>query len=214
MVMASHELKTPLTVISATLQYLREIMEEDVNLPFLNQTVKQVDKLSALISNLLDVSKIQAGKLGLNRTVFDVTALIEEISSNLQQTTDNHHIVVNHPWEKLIVNADRERIEQVFTNIIGNAIKYTPQSGDIVINANRKGNDISIDILDTGIGIPDKDIDNIFQRFYRVRGSASSFPGSGAGLYISSEIIKSHGGEMWAESEIGKGSVFHFSISG
>jgi len=113
--------------------------------------------------------------------------------------------LINHPREKLMANADRERMELVFTNIIGNAIKYTPQSGDIIINVIRKGKGISI-------GIPDKDIDNIFQRFYRVRGSASSFPGSGVGLYISSEIIKSHGGDMWAESEIGKGSVFHFSI--
>jgi len=212
MVMASHELKTPLTVISASLQYLRKIMEEDANLPFLDQTIKQVDKLSALISNLLDVSKIQAGKLALNRSVFDMTALIEEMRLNLQQTTDNHHIVANHSSDKLIVNADRERIEQVFTSIIGNAIKYTPKSGDIIINASRKGNDISVDILDTGIGIPEKDIDHIFQRFYRVGGSAGSFPGSGVGLYIASEIIKSHGGEIRAESEIGKGSVFHFSI--
>jgi PAS domain S-box-containing protein len=212
MVMASHELKTPLTVISANLQVLKMMMQADPNLPFLDKTIKQVNKLSALITNLLDVSKIQAGKLALVPTLFDMATLIEEMSSNLQETTKNHQIIFNNHHEKLMVNADRERIEQVLINIIGNAIKYTPESSEIIIDATKKENDILVDIRDTGIGIPQKDIDNIFLRFYRVSGSASSFSGSGVGLYISSEIIKSHGGKIWAESEIGKGSVFHFSI--
>lgn len=212
MVMASHELKTPLTVISANLQILQMMMQSDSNLPFLDKTIKQVNKLSALISNLLDVSKIQAGKLALNPTCFDMTLLIEEISSNLQQTTTNHPLIFYGRHERLMVNADRERIEQVLVNLIGNAIKYTPESSEIIINAGKNGSDIFVDICDHGIGIPQKDIGNIFLRFYRVSGAASSFSGSGVGLYISSEIVKSHGGTIWAESEVGTGSVFHFTI--
>lgn len=212
MVMASHELKTPLTVISANLQILQMMLKADSNLPFLDKTIKQVNKLSALITSLLDVSKIQAGKLALDPTLFDLTLLIEEISSNLQQTTSNQRIIFNNRREKLMAHADRERIEQVLVNIIGNAIKYTHDSGEIIIDAGKNGNDIFVDIHDNGIGIAQEDIDNIFLRFYRVSGSASSFSGSGIGLYISSEIIKSHGGKIWAESKIGSGSVFHFTI--
>jgi len=212
MVMASHELKTPLTVISANLQILQMMLKADSNLPFLDKTIKQVNKLSALITSLLDVSKIQAGKLALDFTLFDLTLLIEEISSNLQQTTSNQRIIFNNRREILMAHADRERIEQVLVNIIGNAIKYTHDSGEIIIDAGKNGNDIFVDIHDNGIGIAQEDIENIFLRFYRVSGSASSFSGSGIGLYISSEIIKSHGGKIWAESKIGSGSVFHFTI--
>jgi len=212
MVMASHELKTPLTVISANLQILQMMLKADSNLPFLDKTIKQVNKLSALITSLLDVSKIQAGKLALDPTLFDLTLLIEEISSNLQQTTSNQRIIFNNRREILMAHADRERIEQVLVNIIGNAIKYTNDSGEIIIDAGKNGNDIFVDIHDNGIGIAQEDIENIFLRFYRVSGSASSFSGSGIGLYISSEIIKSHGGKIWAESKIGSGSVFHFTI--
>ena len=212
MVMASHELKTPLTVILDNLQILEMMMKEDPRQNFVEKTVKQANKLSALITNLLDVSKIHAGKLVLNPTLFDLNILIEEISSNLQQTTTNHRIIFNNPDEELMINGDRERIEQVLINIIGNAIKYTPESSQIIIDAGKRGSNIVVDICDNGIGIAAKDIENIFLRFYRVSGSASSFSGSGVGLYISSEIIKSHGGKIWAESKIGMGSVFHFSI--
>lgn len=212
MVMASHELKTPLTVILANLQLLEIRMEGDPRKDFVERTVSQVKKLSGLISNLLDVSKIHAGKLTLDPTLFDLNILIEDISSNLQQTTKNHEIIFDNHHKRLMTNADKGKIEQVLVNIIGNAIKYSPHSDNIIIEATKKGKNIFVDIRDNGIGIPDKDIGNIFLRFYRVSGSASSFAGSGVGLYISSEIIKSHGGKIWAESKIGKGSVFHFSI--
>jgi signal transduction histidine kinase len=214
MVMASHELKTPLTVILASLQILEMMMEDDPRKDFVEKTFKQVNKLSELITNLLDVSKISSGKLALNPTLFDLNILIEEICFNLQQITKNQQIIFRNHHKKLMANADRERIEQVLINIIGNAVKYTSESGEIIVEARKKGKNITVDISDNGIGISDKDIRNIFLRFYRVSGSASSFSGSGVGLYISSEIIKTHGGELWAESEIGKGSVFHFVIPG
>ncbi len=212
MVMASHELKTPLTVIMANLQLLQELMKDDENAIFVEKTVKQVDKLSELIGNLLDVSKIQAGKLAMKRTNFDLNELLVEVSNNLQQTTKSHKIIYNSEGAKLMVCADRGKIEQVLINIISNAIKYSRLPGDIILNAYNKKRTITVNVTDKGIGIPKKDIENIFQRFFRVSGSASSFSGSGVGLFISSEIIKSHGGKIWAESKLGKGSVFHFSL--
>ncbi|MGN6603847.1 MAG: PAS domain S-box protein [Ginsengibacter sp.] len=212
MVMASHELKTPLTVIMANLQLLQEILQKDKNVVFVEKAVKQVHKLAELITNLLDVSKIQAGKLVMNPIEFDMNELLSESLANLQQTTKTQKIIYKSKGSKLMVRADHERIEQVITNIVGNAIKYSRLPGDIIVNAVKKDGNINVTVTDKGIGIPKKDIENIFLRFYRVSGSASSFSGSGVGLYISAEIIKSHGGKIWAESKVGKGSVFHFSL--
>jgi len=210
--MASHELKTPLTVIMANLQLLQEILQKDKNVVFVEKAVKQVHKLAELITNLLDVSKIQAGKLLLNPVEFDMNELLSESLANLQQTTKTQKIIYRNKGSKLMVRADHERIEQVITNIVGNAIKYSRLPADIIVNAVKKDGNINVTVTDKGIGIPKKDIENIFLRFYRVSGSASSFSGSGVGLYISAEIIKSHGGKIWAESKVGKGSVFHFSL--
>ncbi|HEY9362556.1 MAG TPA: PAS domain S-box protein [Chitinophagaceae bacterium] len=211
-VMTSHELKTPLTVILANLQILQQLMEADKNVSFVNTSLKQILKLSGLVSNLLDVSKIQSGKLELNISLFNLEMLVKEIVINLQKTAKNHRLVFNEKAQKLIVNADHGRIEQVIINFISNAIKYMPSSGDIIIETYKKNGNVIVSVRDTGIGIPEKDLNNIFLRFYRVSGSASSFPGSGIGLFVSSEIIKAHGGRIWAESKMGEGSVFYFSI--
>lgn len=212
MVMASHELKTPLTVILANLEVLNELMGADPKAEFVRKTLKQVTKLSDLITNLLDISKIQAGKLELNRTVFNLTSLLSEITNNLQQITKNHKIVFINNNESLIVNADYERIQQVIINLVSNSIKYMPSPGQITINAHKNKGRVIVSVSDEGIGIPEKDLENIFLRFYRVSGSASSFAGTGIGLFISSEIIKAHNGSIWAESTLGKGSQFYFCI--
>jgi PAS domain S-box-containing protein len=212
MAMASHELKTPLTVILANLQILQLMMEKDSNVNFVNKTVKQALKLSDLITKLLNVSKIQSGKLELNLSVFNMHTLIKEVTEAVQQTTQSHHLIYKGYRGKSLVNADRQKIEQVMINLLGNAIKYMPQEGDINIKLQKKGANLIISVEDLGVGIPEKDLENIFQRFYRVSGVPSSYSGSGIGLYISAEIIKTHHGKIWAESDIGTGSVFYFSI--
>lgn len=212
MVMASHELKTPLTVILASLQILEMEMKNDVRSEFVEKTVKQVKKLSGLITNLLDVSKIQAGKLILNISEIDIKTIIEEVVNNLQQTTKKQTLNFNKENKPLMANVDKEKIEQALINILSNAIKYNKDNGKVSIEAGIKGRNIVVSVIDEGIGIDAKDIENIFLRFYRASGAASSYSGSGVGLYISAEIIKGHSGKIWAESEVGKGSSFHFSI--
>lgn len=212
MAMASHELKTPLTVILANLQILQLMMEKDSNVNFVNKTVKQALKLSDLITKLLNVSKIQSGRLELNLSVFNMHTLIKEVTEAVQQTTQSHHLIYKGYRGKSLVNADRQKIEQVMINLLGNAIKYMPQEGDINIKLQKKGANLIISVEDLGVGIPEKDLENIFQRFYRVSGVPSSYSGSGIGLYISAEIIKTHHGKIWAESDMGTGSVFYFSI--
>jgi PAS domain S-box-containing protein len=212
MAMASHELKTPLTVIKANLQILEHKMQDDNKIYFVNKTLNQVNKLTNLISDLLDVSKIQTGALELNRSNFELFPFLTEIIESIQQTSPNHEIRLNATNEKLMVRADRDRLEQVVINILTNAIKYSPNGKKVTVDTDIQDEQIIVKITDYGIGIPENDLDRVFTRFFRVRGLASTFAGSGIGLYISSEIIKRHGGSMWVESEINKGSTFYFSI--
>lgn len=212
MAMASHELKTPLTVVLANLEILRMVSQHEQHIAYVERTHKQVLKLANLVTNLLDVSKMQLGRLELNKEVFDLNKLLTDVISYLQQNTEIHTIMYNKAHGELLVKGDKARIEQVITNIIGNAVKYTPAGGDILVACYNSNEGITIRIEDKGIGIPEKDLVHIFERFFRVSGSAGSFSGSGIGLYICSEIIKAHGGHIWAESAIGKGSVFYFTL--
>lgn len=211
MAMASHELKTPLTVIMANLQILQEIMSADPRVKFVSKSMKQVNKLNELIFKILDVSKIHAGKLKFEFSDFDLYQLLKEITEHTLKST-SHPVHLEKQDERFWVKADKEKIEQVIVNILSNAVKYSDSNEDIFIDLKHDGENIVVRIADKGIGIPQSDLENVFQRFYRVSGPASSFSGSGIGLYISAEIIKSHGGKIWAESQLGKGSVFYFSI--
>ena len=212
MAMASHELKTPLTVISVNLQILKLKMGNDANIAFVEKTEKQVSKFTELINNLLSVSKINLGKLELQPEKFNINIFLKEVLNDLQQTTTQHTIIYKEESKALIVNADKQKVGQVILNIISNSIKYSPGGGEIAVEIKKIKDNIEIICSDNGIGIPKKDQENIFTRFYRVSGLASSFSGSGIGLYISSEIIKRHGGKIWVKSKPGKGSQFHFTL--
>lgn len=212
MAMASHELKTPLTVILVNLQLLEFKMTEDANIEYVKRILKMSNKLSDLINDLFDVTKIQSGKLDLTPSVFNLNILLKETCHNLQQTTPKHLIICNECSEELTAYADRDRIEQVIINILGNAIKYSPNAGEIIVDSSKEDGKIKVSIADKGIGIPQEDLQNVFSRFYRVSGTAASFSGSGIGLYISSEIISRHGGDIWAESKTGEGTVVYFTL--
>jgi PAS domain S-box-containing protein len=211
MAMTSHELKTPLTIIKANLDILLLKMQEDDNTPFVEKTLKHVDKLDKLINDLLDISKIQSGKLELKFADFDMNILLKEIIRSIQLTTPIP-IILKESSSKVFAYGDTNRIGMVINNLLANAIKYAPGSSDIVVDAFKSGDAVIVSVRDKGIGIPREDLTNIFSRFYRVSGLNSTFSGSGIGLYISSEIIKRHGGKIWAESELNKGSTFYFSI--
>ena len=212
MSMASHELKTPLTVIKANLQVMEMQLENTAYQGFSDRTLKQVNKLSHLISDLLDVSKIQSGQLELDPHNFDLVALTNEVIDNLHITSGSHNPELHFPEEPLMVNADRGRIEQVIVNLLTNAIKYSPEGNKIIITAKEESEGVIFSVEDYGIGIPDKDQEHIFTRFFRVKGMASTFAGSGIGLFVSEQIILRHKGKIWVKSELGKGSVFSFML--
>jgi PAS domain S-box-containing protein len=212
---ASHELKTPVTSLKAYTQILQTTFDDDKNekaSAMLGKMDKQIDKLTGLIVDLLDVTKIDKGEMVFDFEKFDVNELISEIAEEMQRTTPKHKIKLELNDCKKI-KGDRNRIGQVIVNFISNAIKYSPGKDKIVVSSKCDDINVIISVKDFGIGIPKTEQSNIFKRFYRVSGKNNyTFPGLGLGLYISSEIIKRHKGEISFESKEGKGSTFYFQI--
>ena len=210
--MASHELKTPVSSIKSYLQILARNLEDGTNKEFVTKTLRHVNKLTDLISDLLDVSKIHAGKLQLNFTSFLIENVISESIDTVAHTTESHMIMRHSTAQGVMVYADYQRIEQVVINLLTNAAKYSPNAHSIVVHTHATDKEVIVCVQDFGIGISEKDAAKIFNRFYRVEGLSPSYSGLGIGLYISSEIIKRHNGRIWVESKEGEGSSFYFSL--
>jgi PAS domain S-box-containing protein len=213
--MASHELKTPVTTINGYVQLLTNMYKDDTN-PMLTGSLatinKHISKLTKLIADLLDVTKIESGSLHLTKADFNINELIEEIIEDIQMTTTTHKIIFNPDTETSIV-ADRDRISQVLINLLVNAIKYSRGAEQVIVTTRLLPNELIVSVQDFGIGIDPGDQDNIFERFYRVQGNyEKTFPGLGIGLFIVREIISNHHGRIWVESKKNKGSIFHFSL--
>ncbi len=212
--MASHELKTPVTSIKGYAQILQHRFEREGNteaVDLIKRMDTQINKLTKLIGDFLNVSNIDGEHFKLDKHRFNFKELVEECVSSVQLTSPAHKIIIETNPE-IEYNGDRLRLEQVFTNFLNNAVKYSPEADTIIVRSAIQLNNIVISIQDFGIGIEKEDLHKIFDRFYRVDNTSSKFQGLGLGLYISSEIIKAHKGSFWIESELGKGSVFYFLL--
>jgi PAS domain S-box-containing protein len=220
--MASHELKTPITSIKGYVQLLLKIHDElnEEKFAASRPTVKaslrtvsnQVSKLTRLVSELLDLSRIESGRLDLDMTTFSISDLVRETIQDIRQTTTLYEIVEHHDFDGSIY-ADRDRIAQVLINLLTNAIKYSPHANRVEVYVEATKNVVAIKIKDFGIGIDERDQRMIFQRFYRVEGkSEQTFPGFGIGLFISSEIVQRHRGTILVDSKKGKGSTFTITL--
>jgi PAS domain S-box-containing protein len=210
--LASHELKTPLTSITGYLQILGRLKTDEHSGRFVDKTIKQVRKLSGLVNDLLDVSKIEAGKLQMNKVKFDLMEVINDAIELMQQTNEKYTLLLETGVKTCIIRADSQRIEQVMVNLLSNAIKYSQVSGKIIIKVNKTENDVTVGIQDFGIGIAADKLGHVFSRFYRVDDLNPHISGLGIGLYLCHEIITRHNGKIWVESEPGIGSTFHFSL--
>lgn len=213
--LASHELKTPVTSLKAFTQILQIGMEEEGNakaVDLLGRMDKQINKLTHLISDLLDVTKINAGKIHFNKEIFNFNRLVEEIAEEIQRTSLTHQIMI-HLGPTCDINADRNRIGQVITNLLSNAVKYSPHSEKIILTSELHDNNLTLCVEDFGIGIAPSEQPQLFTRFFRGNDDrVKTFPGLGLGLYISNEIVNRHNGTLSFESQPGKGSKFCMTL--
>ena len=211
---ASHELKTPVTSLKAYTQLLEMRLRKagvGQGVELLKKMEGQLDKLTGLIEDLLDVTKIENGKLVFRPSLFDYNTLITEIVEETQHTTNKR--IAMELSASVALSADRDRIGQVLTNLLTNAIKYAPQSRTIIVKTVRQDEQIITSVQDFGIGIPREKQPYVFERFFRVEGETQiTYPGLGLGLYIAAEFVKRHHGSIWVESEEGKGTTFFFSL--
>jgi PAS domain S-box-containing protein len=210
---ASHELKTPLTTLKSTLQLLHRLKDGPMT-PMIPKMIEQanrnVNKMSVLVADLLNVSRLREGQLALNKAPFDLTALIRETTASLQQ--ESSIPILFDDWTPLMVNADSMRVEQVLVNFINNAIKYAENSPYIAIGVWKEKKIIKVNVTDEGPGIPPEKLPFIFDRYYRASDTGVQYSGLGLGLYICAEIIRRHGGEIGANSELSKGTTFWFTL--
>ncbi|WP_300600994.1 ATP-binding protein [Niabella sp.] len=209
--LATHELKTPITSLRGFLEVLQKnVSPEGINFSLLERCSRQVNKLIMLLNDLLDVSRVQLGKLQLRYEYFNIVSMATEVLSSFIHF-EKHTLSVKNR-EPIIVYADRIRLEQVLTNLVNNAIKYSPSGGDVEIKIWESRDNIHLSVRDEGIGIDNEHLAEIFSQFYRAVDAQSNISGLGIGLYISKEIIVRHGGTIEAKSRKGGGSVFTVSL--
>ncbi len=209
--LASHELKTPLTTTKGYLQILERSEIDRVGRRFLTKALKQLERINALISELLDISKIEAGKLSFHMETFDLGEMILDVVETFHFSSQTHTIFVNNAQGNYLVEADRQRMEQVMINLITNAIKYSPDANNVHVTLESSLLEVSVQVTDEGMGLNHDQQEKVFARFYQVEGT-SKMAGLGLGLYLSKEIIDRHGGHIGVSSRLGKGSTFYFSI--
>lgn len=210
----SHELKTPVSIIKG---YAGTLAREDANWD--KQTLaeglgvieEEADRLDRLINNLLEASRLQAGGLKLNLSYLNLADMANALVEKLQTTTEKHTFEVHFPENFPLIQGDFERMRQVLTNLLGNAIKYSPDGGLITVGGltGPTQNKVRLYVSDKGIGIPPAEQERIFDRFHRVDNRlARQTPGTGLGLYLVKAVVEAHGGKIWVESTPGQGSTF------
>lgn len=211
--MVSHELKTPLTSLNGFAQVgLRHASKnkDEYNRSLFDRTLNQVSKMNSLINGFLNVSRLESGKIHLNLSQFRLDALVIEIVQEIRLTAPNQEFKVY--CEEITVTADHYKIGTVLTNLLSNAVKYAKDK-KVTIRATQSKDNISVTVKDEGNGINESELNKLFDRYYRAEGNfAQNISGFGIGLYLSSEIISRHGGKMWAESTIGNGAIFYFTL--
>ncbi len=211
----SHELKTPVTSLKLTTQVLKKKFDREGNDNITRQLEimdKQIDKLTNIIGNLMDTTRIEKGSIGLKNEKFNFNDLIKEIVDDVQKTAKSHKIFIKGESRKAAIG-DKFRIGQVITNLLTNAIRYSPGGEKIIVTISSDKDSITCGVQDFGIGIAKDQQKRIFERFYRVKDIDQAFyMGLGLGLYISSEIVKQHKGKIWVKSKPNVGSTFFFTL--
>lgn len=208
----SHELRTPLTTVKGYAETLADgaIDDKEVAVQFLNVIISEADRMTALVKDLLELSRLDNKQVQLEVAQVDFAQIIRETASayNLNEIKNGQDIIVECHNNKIFIEVDSARVKQVLHNIISNAIKYNTEKGQIRIVTANHGKYIEVQISDSGIGIPEEDMGRIFERFYRVdKARSGKMRGTGLGLAIAKEIMELHGGEIWIASKLGVGTT-------
>ena len=227
--MASHELRTPLTAVSGFIQVARRRItraaaQDDPNVDWKQEATRAAEtlelaqrqsrRLGRLVDELLDVSRLQQGRVELQPSDVDLVVALREVVDRMRLLSTTHTIELDTEIETAIARVDRDRIDQVFENLVGNAVKYSPSGGRVLVRLEAQGDEARISVTDQGIGIAPDELERIFNIFYRSPDPrAGHVGGLGLGLYIGREIITRHGGKLWAESPPGTGSGSTFYVS-
>jgi signal transduction histidine kinase len=212
---AAHELRTPLTTLLLKLNSAERVVRKGSALSpeVLGRAASKVKQLATLVSDLLDVGRIQAGSFQLRLQPLSLGTLVQEVAEGFQGASPRHSVEVVVPAQDVQVQADRARLEQVVSNLMENAIKYSPEAGNVRISVQTRGREAVLSVQDSGIGIDPESQPHLFQRFFRARASRqSNIAGLGLGLYICKEVVERHGGHIEVESELGHGSTFFVSL--
>jgi two-component system phosphate regulon sensor histidine kinase PhoR len=211
----SHELRTPLASVKVLAETLQRAVKDDpaAVAGFLSRIDDEVDSMAQLVEELVELSRIETGQAGLSLAEVDLNLLAVEMqgSMKLQAGRKGVDLLVEQSLHLPPAWADAERVRRVLANLVHNAIKFTPTGGRVTVTALPGGGEVTVRVTDTGVGIPDEDLTRVFERFYKVDKSRSG-EGTGLGLAIAKHVVQAHGGRIWAESQVGKGSTFSFTL--
>jgi signal transduction histidine kinase len=210
----SHEFRAPLTGIQGFSEMMRD---EDLTVSELKEYATDINKdarrLNRLVNEMLDLSRMESGRIMLNLEAIDLNAIVRDIALTMQPTAPKHTFTLRLDDSLTMLHADRDKITQVVTNLANNSVKYSPEGGEIVLMTRAEGNHAHLMVIDHGLGMPKDMLEYVFEPYSRAEnGKARFVNGTGLGLPIARQIVKLHGGRVWADSVEGKGSTFHCLI--
>ncbi len=214
----SHQLRTPLTSIygfAETLLRQDVLFDEDERRTFLSYIASESERLTGIVDELLNVARLDAGDLHVEPEPIDVASVVSEVVQSAEDTgaLNGHRFVVDLPPEPLSAEADREKLRQVFSILVENALKYSPNGGTVTVGARRREGTVEVRVVDEGTGIPPAEQERIFRKFYRAESTVrDGGGGTGLGLFIAKELVTAMGGRIWVESSEGEGSKFAFEL--
>jgi signal transduction histidine kinase len=210
----SHEFRTALTGIQGFSELIRDGgLEPDEVRSYGGYIFNDADRVNRLIGDMLDLDRMESGRMTMRTADVDINDVLAEVVSRAAPSATTVEFKSDFDPRLPIVSGDRDRLIQVVSNLVNNAVKYSPEGGVVTIVSRADGGYALMSVSDTGLGIPPDEIGHVFERFRRVRsGAAQSIPGTGLGLAIVKQIVEMHGGKIWVESAVGHGSSFHFTV--
>jgi signal transduction histidine kinase len=209
----AHDLRNPLNlIITSTHLLLEENLDQLRRKELLEAALRAARQMNRLIGDLLDTVRIHAGNLALDLENVEVSTILHQAEETFRPLAEKRgvHLEVVPPADGMVVRADPLRVSQIVSNLVGNAIKFTPQNGNVTLRASANGSDVAIHVSDTGPGIPPGDVEHLFENFWQAR--RNDHRGVGLGLAIAKAVVEAHGGKIWCESAVGRGSTFSFTL--